>query len=412
MHKQNLKFVIVGHVDHGKSTLIGRLFFDTDSVPPDKVEEVRKSSEELGRDIEFAFLVDHLEEERTQGITIDTAQAFFKTDKREYVIIDAPGHVEFMKNMITGASQADAAVLIIDANSGMQEQTRRHAYILSMLGIRQVVVVVNKMDLTGYDEERFNGVKRDMKSFLDSINIKPGFYIPISAVKGDNIANRSVNMAWYNGPTVLESLDSLIDKVPMENMALLFPVQDMYKMNGEKVIVGRIEAGSIRRGQEIKVLPDGQLTKVKSIEKFLEDVNESHAGESTGITIQDHVSLDRGSVICEPGKEPSLTDTFRANIFWFGKEDFDMVDRITLRCATQEVNCKVEEIKKRIDSSTLELIEEDAPRLRHLEAGEVIIKTKRPVVIKAFNEAQELGRFVFVRNENICAGGIVTEVNI
>ena len=407
---EQLKFVIVGHVDHGKSTLIGRLFFDTDSLPPDKIAEVKEASRNLGREIEFAFLLDHLREEREQGITIDTAQAFFKTEKREYVIIDAPGHREFVKNMITGASQAEAAILIVDANQGVKEQTRRHAYILAMLGIEQVVVILNKMDLVDFSKEKFNKVKREIEEFLDSINIKAKFYIPISAAKGDNVAEKSQNMNWYSGPTVLENLDSLENKISTQNKPLIFPVQDVYKVDSKRIVVGRTEAGTIRNGQEIKILPQGQTTKVRSIEKFLEKTNVCSAGESIGITTSEPVFLERGNVICEPDKVPSLTDTFCANLFWMDREDFDKHQRIMLKCATQEISCKIEKIVKRMDSSTLEVIEEDANKLKPLEVGEIIIKTKKPIVVKRFNELEELGRFVLVKDENTCAGGIITEV--
>ncbi|GAI20377.1 unnamed protein product, partial [marine sediment metagenome] len=194
-----LSFVIVGHVDHGKSTLIGRLLYDTDSLPSDKIEEIKKVSAGQGKRTEFAYLLDHLEEERKQGITIDTTQVFFKTGKRHYVIIDAPGHVEFVKNMITGASQAEAAVLIVDVTEGVKEQTRRHSYMLSLLGLHQAVVVLNKMDLVDFSEERFNTIKKDVQKWLKSINIEPILDIPISAIKGDNIAKKSENMNWYTG---------------------------------------------------------------------------------------------------------------------------------------------------------------------------------------------------------------------
>src|SRR4030042_2074387 len=224
--RMGLKFVIVGHVDHGKSTLIGRLLYDTNSLAPDKIEEIQKTSKALGRETEFAYLLDHLEEERQQGITIDTTQVFFKTDRREYVIIDAPGHVEFVKNMITGASQAEAAGLIIEVNEGVKEQTQRHSYMLSLLGLAQVVVVFNKMDLVGYSRERFELVKADALKFLASTNITPNVCIPISAMKSDNVAGRSKNMDWYDGPTFLDSLDGLKNRQPVENKPLLLPIQD------------------------------------------------------------------------------------------------------------------------------------------------------------------------------------------
>ena len=403
-----LSFVIVGHIDHGKSTLIGRLLYDTDSLAPDKIKEVQKASAELGRQTEFAYLLDHLEEERKQGITIDTTQVFFKTGKRHYVIIDAPGHVEFVKNMITGASQAEAAVLIIDVTQGVREQTKRHSYMLSLLGLHQVVVVLNKMDLVDFGRERFDAVKKDIHKFLKSINIEPDIYIPISAIKGDNIAGKSRSMSWYTGPTFLESLDTLQNRLPAENKPLLFPIQDVYKIGDKRINVGRIESGVIEKGTEIKILPTGRMATVSSIEKFLEDNDRAIASECIGITTADSIFLERGNVVCLPGSEPVLTDKFSASIFWMTKEDFNKTQKSTLRCATQQTSCKIESINKRINSSTLEVIEENAEVLKNLEVAEVIIKTKKPVAVKDFNDVQELGRFVLVRDENICAGGIIT----
>ena len=407
---EQLKFIIVGHVDHGKSTLIGRLFFDTESLLPDKIAEIKKASKNLGRETEFAFLLDHLQEEREQGITIDTAQTFFKTEKREYVIIDAPGHREFVKNMITGASQAEAAILIVDVNQGIQEQTRRHAYILAMLGLKQVVVILNKMDLAGFSEKRFNQVKEEIEKFLNSIDIRAKSYIPISSTKGDNVARKSKKMGWFNGPTVLESLDSLENKISAENRALIFPVQDVYKVDTKRIIVGRIEAGIVKKGQSIRILPQGKITKVKSIEKFLESKDTCRAGESIGIVTGEPVFLERGNIICEPEHQPPLVDRFCANVFWMAREDFNRHKSLILRCATQEVFCHIEKIDRRMDSSTLEVIEEDADRLSFLDVGEVVIKTERPIVVKKFNELQELGRFVLVRNKNTTAGGIITAI--
>ncbi len=406
-----LSFVIVGHVDHGKSTLIGRLLYDTESLPPDKIEEIKKASSGQGRETEFAYLLDHLEEERKQGITIDTTQVFFKTDKRRYVIIDAPGHVEFVKNMITGASQAEAAVLIIDVAEGVKEQTKRHSYMLSLLGLKQVVVVLNKMDLVDHSQERFESIKAEAAEWLKSINIEPDLYIPISAIKGDNITAKSEKMGWYDGPTFLESLDTLKNKQAPEDTSLLFPIQDVYKIEDKRINAGRIDAGVITTGQEVKILPSGETTKVRSIEKFMEDTDKAVASECIGITTEDSVFLDRGNVICSPGEEPVFTDTIPASIFWMSKKPFKQEQKLTFRCATQQTSCKIEKIKKRINSSTLEVIGEDDDTIKNLEVAEVIIKTKKPVAITDFNDVQELGRFVLVRDENTCAGGIIAEVN-
>ena len=406
--KAQLNFVIVGHVDHGKSTLIGRLLFDTGSVPSDRIEEIRKASEDLGRDTEFAYLLDHLEEERQQGVTIDTTQAFFKTAKRNYVIIDAPGHIEFVKNMITGASQADAAVLIVDAGEGIMEQTKRHAYILSLLGIRQVIAVLNKMDLVAYKEERFNEIKKGIGEFLDSVNIDPHSYIPICATEGDNIARKSEKMIWFEGPTLLDSLDLLEEKESAENKPLIFPVQDIYKVNGNMIAVGRVEAGTLKEGEEIKILPGGQIAKINSIERYLETNYIAKAGQSIGITTINPIVLKRGDIICSPGQEPKLTDKFKANVIWLEEQKFHKYQILGIRCATQETTCKIESIKKRIDSSSLELIQKESDILKNLEVGEVIIKTNKPISIESFNQVQELGRFVLVKDDNICAGGIIT----
>jgi len=411
MERMGLKFVIVGHVDHGKSTLIGRLLYDTNSLPPDKIEEIQKTSKALGRETEFAYLLDHLEEERQQGITIDTTQVFFKTEKREYVIIDAPGHVEFVKNMITGASQAEAAVLIIDVNEGVKEQTKRHSYILSLLGLKQVIVVLNKMDMVGFQEIHFAQIKKEIEEFLRSINISPIFYIPIAALSGENIAKRAEKMVWYKGPTFLESLDSLENREATNDKPLIFPIQDIYKIDSKRIAVGRVEAGVLRSGQEIKVYPSRQLTKVKSIEKYPKQVNEASAGESIGITVEASLFLDRGYVVCDSGEDPVLTDTFRASVFWMARKEFNKGERIMVRCSTQETSGKMEVIRRRINSSTLEVIAEEADELGNLEVGEVIIKTKNPIVIKTFQDVQELGRFVMVRDEDICAGGIITAID-
>jgi sulfate adenylyltransferase large subunit len=406
---ETLNFVIVGHVDHGKSTLIGRLLYDTDSLAPDKIEEIKKASADRGRETEFAYLLDHLEEERKQGVTIDTTQVFFKTHKRHYVIIDAPGHVEFVKNMITGASQAEAAVLIVDVAEGVREQTKRHSYMLSLLGLQQIVVVLNKMDLAEFSQERFKAVKRNVDEWLKSINLEPLLYVPIAAISGDNIAVRSEKMTWYEGPTFLESLDSLQNLQPPENKAVILPVQDVYKVDEKRITAGRVEAGVLKTQQPVKILPSGQTTRIKSIEKFPSQVDVATAGESIGIVTEEPLFLNRGDVLCEPGAEPMLTDIFDATIFWMSKKPFNRKNKIMIRCATQQAAAKVESINKRIDSASLEIIEQDADSLRNLEVGEVTIKTKNPIAIKSFNDVKEPGRFVFVEGDNICAGGIIAE---
>jgi sulfate adenylyltransferase large subunit len=406
--KNPLKFVMVGHIDHGKSTLIGRLFYDTNSLPPDKIAELKKASKErMDGEMEFAFIMDHLREEREQGITIDTAHTFFHTEKREYIIIDAPGHVEFVKNMLTGASQAEAAMLIVDANEGVGEQTKRHANLVSMLGLEQIVVVINKMDIVNYQETHFNTLKDNVNEFLNSINLKPDYYIPISALKGDNVAKHSEEMKWYKGKTVLESLDSLKNEVPPENKSLIFPVQDVYKISGKRIAVGRIEAGTLSSGMELKILPHGGKTAVKSIEKFNESTDEAVAGESIGITTSDPVFLERGNVLCLEEKELAIGEKINASLIWLSKQSFSKDEKIGLRLATQETKANITEIKERVDSSSLEVLEEKASSINNLEIGEVEIKTKKPLAFTKFGDVKEMGRFVLVRGNDVVAGGII-----
>ncbi|WAI01217.1 sulfate adenylyltransferase subunit 1 [Methanogenium organophilum] len=412
-NEEYLKFVIVGHVDHGKSTLIGRLLYDTDSLPEEKVEEIRLVCEMLGKDMEFGYVMDHLEEERDQGITIDTAQVWFNTDKRNYVIIDAPGHVEFVKNMITGASQAEAAILIVDADEGVKEQTKRHAYILSMLGLEQVIVVINKMDLVDFSEERFIEVKKELIHFLENIGIEPSYVLPISASKGDNVAKRSEEMNWYKGMTVLQALDTFEVTPSANESPMRFVVQDVYNFT-KRIIVGRVESGIIHKGDNIIVLPSGEETVVASIEEFLAEPTEAETGRATGITTRDKLFFDRGNVVCmqsAPDQLPVVTDTIKARIFWMDKTPFTSGDSIYFRCATQEVTCSVE-INSVMNSSTLEPVifnEGEQAVIKNREVAEVTIKTTKPIAVDNFNEIQTLGRFV-LGYDDTCAGGIITEL--
>lgn len=405
----NLRFVMVGHVDHGKSTLIGRLLYDTESLPPDKLEEIKIASEEQGKDVEFAYVMDHLEEERSRNITIDTAQTFFMTPEREYVIIDAPGHKEFLKNMITGASQAEAAVLIVDAAEGVREQTQRHAFMIDMLGLEQLIVVVNKMDSIDFSEEKFAEVKKNIIEFLAKVNLQPNYVIPISAKKGDNVSNRSKEMDWYQGVTFLEALASFNNLPSALEKPMRFPVQLIHEIGREKVVMGRVEAGILENGREIIILPAGNKASVANIMEYdREGKNSAEAGESTGIVLAGaEVSAERGDVITYPGEEPPVTDRFKASIFWMSPVPFDINEDILLRIATGEVTCKVEEITERINSSTLEVLEENASVLNDTEAGEVIIRTISPVVVESFYKTKELGRFVLVRGNDVVAGGII-----
>lgn len=407
--KEKMKLVIVGHIDHGKSSLIGRLIYDTKSISSDKIEDMIKASNKSGHEMEFAFLLDHLQEEREQGITIDTTQAVFRTSSREYVVIDAPGHVEFLKNMVTGASQAEVGILIIDGEERIQEQTKRHVFILSMLGFEEIIVLVNKMDLVDYKEETFTAISLEIQSFLKTINLTPKSIIPISAINGDNVVNPSKYMDWYKGLTVLETLDSFeCKKLSEEETIMTLPVQDVYKLDNKRVAVGRLETGKMCINDEVTILPTMQKTTVKSIEKFMEQPNVGFAGESIGITTKDPIFLERGSIICAPNNMIEVTNSFKASIFYMSQVPLNVNEKIIVRCATQEVSCEIERIEVKINSSTLEHIENNSKTLRNLEVGEVEIRTKKPISVALFKDLHALGRFVLVKDNNIYASGIVT----
>jgi len=407
--EDSLKFVIVGHVDHGKSTLIGRLLYDTNSLPQEKFEEIRATSEILGKEVEFAFLMDALKEERERGITIDTAQIFFRTPQRTYVIIDAPGHKEFIKNMITGASQAEAAILIVDAHEGVREQTRRHGYLLSMLGLGQICVVINKMDLVDNSQERFQDVKDDIVRFLESLGITPSFVIPISALRGDNVASPSPNLPWYSGPTVLEAL-ATFEGLKIQERPLRFPVQDVYRVDGKEILVGRVESGEVKKGQGVMVAGQGRETRVISIEKFLVDApQKAQCGESIGLCLLEQQGVRRGEVIASRPL-PRATDTVRGSIFWMENLPYRKGEKVIFRCVTQEVKGEILEILKKYDPASMEEKEEDAREILPAEVAEVVIRLERPVLVDSFSFIPEMGRFVIEMGGIPVAGGIIPEI--
>ncbi len=405
MEEKTLHIVIVGHIDHGKSTLVGRLFYDTGCLPPDKVEELKRISREMGKELEFAYMMDHLEEERQRGITIDIAHTFFNTQKRRYVIIDAPGHKEFLKNMITGSSQAQAALLLVDISQGIKEQTRRHCYILGLLGIKQVAVLVNKMDMVDYSEASFNAIKKEIESVLGQLNITPAYILPISARLGDNIAKKSDKLPWFKGPTVLESLDSF-ETAETEKTNLRFPVQDIYTVDGRKTAVGRVEAGVMRKDQEVYILPDKIKGRITGIRQFMsDDMGSASVGECVGVST-DGVELKRGQIIVDEINS-TITDTIRANIFWLIDKDYKLGIPLTWKCATQEAKGKIEKIHKRFDPASIEVVEKDSKEIKPAEIAEVEIKLEKAVVIDRFSDIPEMGRFVLEHMGHAVAGGII-----
>ncbi len=411
--RPKMNIVIVGHVDHGKSTLVGRLFYDTGSLPDGKYEAVARVCEDTGKVFEFAFLLDALEEERDQGITIDTAQAHFATDRRDYVIIDAPGHKEFLKNMVTGAASADAAILLVDAEEGVQEQSRRHGYLLKLLGIRQVTVVINKMDLVDYSRDVFESVKNEYLQFLTSLGVEPEFVIPVSARDGENVARHSEMTSWYDVPTVLESLDLFTTVASKLELPLRMPVQDVYKFDRRRIIAGRVEAGLLRVGDKIRFSPSGHEGVVKTIERW-NSCERDYAvpGESIGITLTEQIFVERGDIISHIDKTPKSSTILVANLFWLGNRHLTTARTYTLKLATQELECRVAAINNVIDTSSLASIGSTSKEVARNEVATVTFDLKKPVAFDVFSDVVETGRFVLVDEHDVAGGGIITQADI
>src|SRR5437868_695265 len=403
-----LRVVFTGHVDHGKSTLIGRILHDTDSLPEGKIDMVKKACAEEGMEFEFAFVLDALLEEQSQNITIDTTEIRFKTKRRQYIIIDAPGHKEFLKNMITGASRADAAVLVIAANEGVKEQSRRHAYLLSMLGIKQLVVVVNKMDLADFSQKKFDQIESEYRKFLKELGLEARVFVPASAKNGENIAKASDKMTWHKGPTVLDSLDLLEPQKEDVDLPLRFCVQDVYRFDERRIIAGRIETGKLRVGDELVFSPANKTSKVQSIEGRPSDGGaEAIAGDSVGITLSEQIFVERGYVASHQTETPIETNRVHADVFWIVRESLRIAHPYDLRLATQDVKCEVVSINQVMDSSTLEATKEKREQLERNEVGRLTIQTRSPLVIDNHDRIPTLGRFVISDDGQICGGGTI-----
>lgn len=411
---EQLKIVIVGHVDHGKSTFVGRLFHDTGSLPEGKLEQLQAIAERRGVPFEWANLMDALQSERDQNITIDTAQIWFHTRKRQYVIIDAPGHKEFLKNMVTGAANAEAALLLIDAHEGVQENSRRHGYLLNLLGIRQIAVLVNKMDLEDYSEPRFQQIEAEYRAWLKTIGVEPKLFIPISAYHGQNIAGRSDKMPWYTGPTVVETLDEFkLAELP-KDQPLRMPIQDVYRFDDRRILAGRVESGAVKVGDKLIFSPSNKTSTVKSIERWSAPSSDSaSAGESIGITLTEQIFVERGAVAALEKQPPYELTKFKARVFWLGKQPFLKGRKYKLKLATQEVECEIDQLDKVIDASTLnDAVRENGGEFigRH-EVGELTLKTRRPIAFDAVHEIVPTGRFVIVDGFDVSGGGIIVGNN-
>jgi bifunctional enzyme CysN/CysC len=409
-----MHLVIGGHVDHGKSTIIGRLLADTGSLPEGKLEEVRERCARTSRPFEYAFLLDALKDEQSQGITIDAARVFFKTAVRDYIILDAPGHIEFLKNMITGAARAEAALLVIDAAEGVQENSRRHGYMMSLLGIRQLAVLVNKMDLVGYDANRFQSVVDEFSAFLGRFGVAPSYFVPVAGREGDNIATRSAAMPWYHGPTVLEVLDRFVPEPSLARKPFRMPVQDVYKFTAQgddrRIVAGTVETGSLAAGDQIVFYPSGKQAKVRTLEAFnRETPARVEAGESAGFTLTEQIYVGRGELAVRAGElPPAVTTRLRVNLFWLGREPFTLRKEVTLKIGSAKVPARLEEILRVIDASTLAGNGQHDSIKRH-EVAECVLRLGRAIAVDRAEDLAATGRFVVVDDYEIRGGGLVQE---
>jgi bifunctional enzyme CysN/CysC len=412
--RQRLHLVVAGHVDHGKSTVIGRLLADTGALPEGKLEQIRELCARTSRPFEYAFLLDALKDERAQGITIDAARVFFRDAGREYVILDAPGHIEFLRNMVTGASHAEAALLVIDAREGVQENSRRHGYMMAMLGIRQIAVVVNKMDLVDYQEQRFHEVVDEYGRFLAEIGVRPMAFIPAAARDGDNIAMRGTRLTWVDCPTVLEVLRGFEPEPPPVDRPFRMPVQDVYKFTGDgddrRIVAGTIDSGSIAVGDEVVFYPSGKKSRVRTIEAFngAPPANAS-AGQATGFTLTDQIYVSRGELAALSGEpRPQVTTRLRVSLFWLGREPLVRGKDYLLKLGSARAVARVEAIHRVIDASSLASIPRD-DRVGLNEVAECTLELQRAVAFDEPATVPATSRFVLVDDHDIRGGGIVRE---
>lgn len=408
---ETLNIVIVGHVDHGKSTLLGRLYADTGSLPDGKLEKVRAICHQQGKEFEYAFLFDAFLEEQEQGITIDTARTFFIWKGRQYIIIDAPGHKEFLKNMISGAARAEAALLLIDALEGVKEQSKKHGYLLSLLGVRQFAVVVNKMDLVGYRQDVFEGIEKEYREFLSQFNAIPERIIPVSAKLGDNIVTPSKEMPWYQGPTVLDTLGLFKKETARSEQPLRFPVQDVYKFDARRIIAGRIAAGRLKVGDRLVFSPSNKAANIRTVEAFNIEPppTEAHAGQSVGVTLDEQIFVERGEIASLQETLPLVSTAFRANLFWLGKRPLERGRKYQLRLTTREMDCEVATIHRIIDTMDLSQ-QQGGTTVAKNQVAELTLRTKSPMAFDLSSSFEATGRFVLVDDYDIAGGGIVTEL--
>jgi bifunctional enzyme CysN/CysC len=406
-HRALLKVAVVGHVDHGKSTLVGRLLNDTDSLPAGKVDSVAAMCKRRGMPFEWAFVTDALRAERDQGITIDASHIRFSDATRDYVLIDAPGHREFLKNMISGAAGCDAALVVIDADEGVREQSRRHGYLLHLLGVRQIAVAVTKMDMVDFDAERFARIEGDFRRLLEELGIDLAAIVPVSGRDGDNIATRSQRTPWYRGQTVLGALAGFKPQPQPVDLPLRIPVQDVYKFDTRRIIAGRVESGRLSVGDEIVFSPSNHSVRVRSLEGWNTEtpIPYAEAGEPVGITLDEQIFVERGEMISHVRNAPMETNVLRARLFWLGEQPLLVGSSYKLKIGTAEARVRVEAIERVVDTSVLQAANANAvPRDA---VADVILRSQSMLALDPADRNPRTGRFVLADGFDIVGGGLI-----
>jgi elongation factor 1-alpha len=413
--KPHQNLAIIGHVDHGKSTLVGRLLFETGSVPEHVIEQYREEAEEKGKGgFEFAYVMDNLAEERERGVTIDIAHQEFDTDEYYFTIVDTPGHRDFVKNMITGASQADHAVLVVAADDGVQPQTQEHVFLARTLGIQELIVAVNKMDLVDYGEPRYREVVEAVKKLLGQVRFDTddASFVPISAFEGANVAERSEETAWYDGPTILEALNNLPEPEPPTDAPLRLPIQDVYTISGIGTVpVGRIETGVLETGMDVSFQPSDVNGEVKTIEMHHQEVPQAGPGDNVGFNVRGIGSDDirRGDVCGPAGDPPSVAETFQAQIVVMQHPSVITAGYTpVVHAHTAQVACTFESIDQKIDPASGEVVEETPDFIQNGDAAVVTLRPQKPLSIEPSGEIPELGSFA-IRDmgQTIAAGKVL-----
>ncbi len=409
-----LRFTTAGSVDDGKSTLIGRLLFDTKSIFEDQLQAIQKSSNHKGQEnINLAFLTDGLKDEREQGITIDVAYRYFATPKRKFIIADTPGHFEYTRNMITGASTANLALILVDVRHGVVEQTRRHSFIASMLGIPHIVYCINKMDLVDFSKERFNAIKEELEQFSSKLTTNDVRFIPMSALLGDNVVHRSEKMNWYEGGTLLHTIEHVHIASDYNHIDCRFPIQYVIEENTNefpnyKAYAGRVASGVFKKGDEIMVLPSREITKISSITLMGKEVEEAFSPMSVSVLFEDEVQISRGDMIVRPNNFPRKTKEFNALICWLSETPMDKNLVFELMHTTQKVNCEIEEVKYKIDINTLHRVQENS-KIEVNDIARVVLRTNQALFVDRYDRNRTTGSFILIdKKSNITvASGMI-----